>query len=50
MTINVAQLSGDLSTFQQAVVAWATVAVPRIISAIGRSLLDRRGKMALQNV
>lgn len=34
MTINVAQLSGDVITFQQAALAWAAVAVPRIIGAI----------------
>ncbi len=34
MNINLAQLSGDVSTFQQAALAWAAVAVPRIIGAI----------------
>ena len=34
MTVNVAQLSGDIATFADAAVAWATVAVPRFVGAI----------------
>ncbi len=34
MTVNVAQLSGEFSTFAQTAVAWATVALPRFVGAI----------------
>ena len=34
MTVNVAQLSGDIATFADTAVAWATVAVPRFVGAI----------------
>ena len=34
MTINVAELSGEVATFADAAVAWATVALPRFVGAI----------------
>ncbi len=34
MTVNVSQLSGEVTTFATAAVAWATVALPRFIGAI----------------
>ncbi|HZD90992.1 MAG TPA: mechanosensitive ion channel domain-containing protein [Pseudolabrys sp.] len=34
MTVNVAQLGGEIGTFAQAAIAWAAIAVPRIAGAI----------------
>ena len=34
MTVNVAQLSGEMATFADAAVVWATVALPRFVGAI----------------
>ena len=34
MTVNVAQLSGEIATFADTAVAWATVALPRFVGAI----------------
>ncbi len=34
MTVNVANLSGEISTFTEAAMAWATVALPRLAGAI----------------
>jgi small conductance mechanosensitive channel len=34
MTLNLANLSGEISTFTDAAIAWATVALPRLVGAI----------------
>lgn len=34
MTVNAAELSGEITTFAQAAMAWAAVALPRIVGAI----------------